>query len=395
MKKFMMGLTVLFLILSVFPESSSAAPKELVVGCNFLLSGPSASIGLAMQRSVDIATDLINQKGFTVRGEKYLLKPVYFDSKYIPAESVSNLEKMIAQGIKFVHSTGSGASVPLVEKTAAAKVFQMSYASGSDHLTSPKYPLSFRSVPCNETAFAMYPWLVKDFPKIKTVAHINPSDEAGFTESETRLKCAKNVGYKNVANEFYKRGATDYYPVATKVAAAKPDLIDFGGTIGRDQALAVKALRELGFKGPVTLGYSDPISFVNIAGVEAAEDAILFNTLVEPVTPEAKKAYDLYLKKHGPPFLNNYYEAWDPTFMLVEAVKKADSIDPVKVAEALRTIRWQSVFGEMYIGMEALYGLKSVFCHPVPMAIIKKGKPVHLTMAPWPDDALVAKLNAK
>ena len=274
MKRFAVGFMGLFLLLGIFVGLSQAAPKELVVGCNFLLSGPSASIGLAMQRSVDIATELINQKGFTVGGEKCVLKPVYFDSKYIPAESVSNLEKMLAQGIKFVHSTGSGASVPLVEKTTAAKVFQMSYASGSDHLTSPKYPLSFRSVPCNETAFAMYPWLAKDFPKIKNVAHINPSDEAGFTESETRLKCAKNVGYKNVANEFYKRGAMDYYPVATKVAAAKPDLIDFGGTIGRDQALAVKALRELGFKGPVTLGYSDPVSFVNIAGVEAAEDAI-------------------------------------------------------------------------------------------------------------------------
>jgi len=395
MKRFTVGLMGLFLFFLVSPGISQAAPKELVLGCNFILSGPAASLGLGMQRSVDHATELINPKGFMVGGEQYILKPAYFDSKYVPAESVSNLEKMLAQGIKFVYSTGSGVSVPIVEKTNAAKVFQMSYASGSNHLTSAKYPLSFRAVPCNETAFSMYPWLVKDYPQIKKVAHINPSDEAGFTESETRLACARNVGYQNISTEFYKRGATDYYPVATKVAATKPDFIDFGGTIGRDQALCVKALRELGYKGMVGIGYSDPVAFVQIAGAEAAEGVILFNTITEPTNPKQRELYDWYLKKYGPPFLTAVYDAWDPVFMLVEAVKKANSVDPVKVAEALRTVRWPSVFGEMYVGLKALYGIDSTFSRPIPMGIIKNGKPVHLATAPWPSDELVNKLLAK
>jgi branched-chain amino acid transport system substrate-binding protein len=395
MKKFTVGLMGLFLFFLVSLGISQAAPKELVLGCNFILSGPAASLGLGMQRTADHAAELINPKGFMVGGEKYVLKPVYFDSKYVPAESVSNVEKMLVEGIKFIYSSGSGVSVPIVEKTAAAKIFQMSYASGSDHLTSPKYPLSFRSTPCNETAFAMYPWLGKAYPQIKRVAHINPSDEAGFTESETRLACARNVGYQNVSTEFYKRGATDYYPVATKVVATKPDFIDFGGTIGRDQALCVKALRELGYKGMVAIGYSDPVAFVQIAGAEAAEGAILFNTITEPTNPKQRELYDWYLKKYGPPFLTVVYDTWDPVFMLVEAVKKANSVDPVKVAEALRTVRWSSVFGEMYIGLKALYGIDSTFSRPVPMGIIKSGKPVHLTTVPWPSDELVKKLIAK
>ena len=89
------------------------------------------------------------------------------------------------------------------------------------------------------------------------------------------------------------------------------------------------------------------------------------------------------------------HDAWDPVFMLVEAVKKANSVDPVKVAEALRTVRWPSVFGEMYVGLKALYGIDSTFSRPVPMGIIKNGKPVHLTTAPWPSDELVKKLVAK
>jgi branched-chain amino acid transport system substrate-binding protein len=395
MKKFTIRLSILVLAISVSMGIAQAAPKELVVGNNNPFSGPAASSGLASQRALDRAAELINEKGFVVQGEKYILKFVHYDSKYIPAESVANLEKMMVQGIRFLYSGGSGASVPLVEKTTAAKMLQLTFGSGSDHLTSPKYPYSIRTIPCNESAFAMYPWLVKDFPQVKTVAHINPSDEAGFTESETRLKCAKNMGLKNVANEFYKRGATDYYPVATKVAAAKPDFIDFGGTIGRDQALCIKALRELGYKGPLGIGYSDPAAVVKIAGPEAAEGAILFNTITSPTNPKQKEIESWYLNKYGPPVLTIVYDTWDVPFMLVEAVKKANSVDPVKVAEAFRTVRWASIFGEMFVGMEALYGIKCTFCRPVPMGIIKNGKATHLATVPWPSDEMVNKLNAQ
>ena len=394
MKKLMITLAGLFLVFSAFLGTSQAAPKELVVGCNFFLSGPAAGVGIGMQRGGDHAAEVINEKGFIVQGEKYILKLVYYDSKYVPAESMLNLEKMLSQGIKFIFSMGSGVSVPLVEKTTAAKVLQISACSGSHHLTNPKYPYSFRVVPCNEAAFAMYPWLVKEYSQIKNIAHINPSDEAGFTESETRIKCAKNVGFKNVANEYFKRGATDFYPVATRVIATKPDLIDLGGTAGREQGLITKALREVGYKSMIAVSYSDPGPFVQVAGSDGAEGVILPNTITEPTNPIQRELHDWYVKKFGPPVIGIFYENWDPLFMLVEAVKKANSLEPVKVAEALRTVRWNSVFGEMYVGLESLYGHKCNFCRPIPIGIIKNGKPTHLVTAPWPSDEEIRKLNA-
>jgi branched-chain amino acid transport system substrate-binding protein len=394
MKKLMISLVGVFLLFSVFLGISQGAPKEFVVGCNFALSGPAAGLGIGMVRAIDRILEVVNQEGFVVQGEKYILKPVYFDSKYVPAEAVLNLEKMLSQNIKFVYSMGSGTSVPLVEKTTAAKVLQMNSCSGSYHLTNTKYPYSFRSVPTTEGAFALYPWLVKAYPQIKNVAHVNPSDDAGFTEAETRVKCAKNVGLKNVANENFKRGATDYYPLATKVVSAKPDLIDLGGTVGRDQGLCVKALRELGYKGMIAATYSDPGPFIQLAGSEAAEGVLLPNTVTEPQNPRQKELEDWYVKKFGPPVLGIFYDNCDPLFLLIEAVKKANSLDPVKVAETLRAVRWNSLFGEMYVGGEALYGLKSLFCRPIPMGIIKNGKPAHLTTVPWPSDEMLRKLNA-
>ncbi len=395
MKKATFSLIGFVLVLFVFFGTAYPAPKELVVGGNFPLSGPAATLGIAAQRAVDHAAEVINQKGFTVGGEQYVIKPVLFDSKYVPAESLSNLEKMLAQGIKFIMSTGALTSVPLVEKTTESKVLQMTVASGSTHLTSPKYPLSFRAAFCDEAAFALYPWLAKDYKQIKTMALLDPSDETGFVEADTRARVAKNVGFKVVSNEFFKRGSTDYYPMATRLLAAKPDLIDLGGTAGRDQGLAVKALRELGYKGLIVASYVDPAALAEIAGKDAAEGVILNNSLTEPTNPRAKEVGDWYEKKYGDKAPGVFYDQYDPLFMLVEAVKKANSVDPVKVAEALRTIRMPSVFGDMYVDLESVYGLKSNFCRPVPMGIMKNGKPTHLFNAPWPSDAQIAKLNAK
>jgi len=393
MKKLISSLAGFFLVFVAFLGISQAAPKEFEVGCNFMLSGPAAFIGIATKQAVDHAAEVINKEGFIVQGEKYTVKPVYYDSKYIPAEAVLNLEKMLTGGIKFVFSQGSGVTVPLVEKTTAAKVFMMASCSGSHHLTSPKYPYSFRSLPCNEAAFAMYPWMVKAYPQIKNVAHVNPSDEAGYTESETRVKSAKNVGFKNVINEYFKRGATDFYPVATRIVASNPDFIDFGGTAGRDQGLLAKALRESGYKGIIAISYSDPGALIKVVG-SGAEGVLLPNTVAEPQDPKQQELHDWYVKKYGPPVPGILYEMWDPLFVLVEAVKKANSFDPVKVAEAFRTVRWNSVFGPLYVGMESLYGLKSTFCRPIPMGIVKSGELKHLATLPWPSDEEIRKLNA-
>ena len=78
---------------------------------------------------------------------------------------------------------------------------------------------------------------------------------------------------------------------------------------------------------------------------------------------------------------------------LVEAVKKANSVDPLKVAEALRTVRWDSLFGEMYVGLESVYGIKCSVCRPIPIGIVKQGKATHVITVPWPSDEEIQKLN--
>jgi branched-chain amino acid transport system substrate-binding protein len=365
-------------------RTARAADKQLVLGCSIPLSGPAAPTGITTQRTIDHALEVINAKGIMIGPDRYTIVAQYYDNKYVPAEAVTVVEKMLADGVRYIYSSGSGNSVPVVEKTTALKCIQLSGASGKDHLTNPKYPYSFRVQPCNETAYAVYPWLKAAYPQVKRIANLGPSDEAGFTETADRRMLAAKYGYTSGANEFFKRGALDFYPVATRLAGDNPDLIDFGGTIGRDQGLAVKALRELGYKGYILLGYSDAKSFVEIAGPDAAEGTLLFDTLAAPQNDAQRQFQDWWLKKYGPPMPSFAYLMWDWPFILAQAIEQAQSVDTTKVAETLRTTVYHGIFGQERFGMEAVYGLPSSLTRDIPMSVIKNGEPASLEVITWP-----------
>jgi branched-chain amino acid transport system substrate-binding protein len=379
-----MALTAGGLTTALGARHAFAADKEIMVGVSIPLTGPGAATGITTQRTLEHGIEVVNATGIDIGGDRYVLRIAFYDNKYVPAEAVTVVEKLLADNVRFLISLGSGNSVPVVAKTTAVKALQLSYASGKDHLTSPQFPLSFRVAPTNETAWAVYPWLKATYKDVKNVGHMNPSDEAGFTESEDRRMIAEKNGFKNTANEFFKRGSADFYPVATRLAAANPDLIDFGGSIGRDQALGCKALRELGYKGMIMLGYSDVKSFIEVATPDAAEGALLFDTLVDPQNKAQQDLQDWWLKKYGPPFPSFAYTVWDAPLVLADGIRKAQSVDPVKIAEAMRGMSWDGLYGKAAFGMKSVYGIDTTITRPIPMARIQGGKPVQLTMVPWP-----------
>ena len=358
--------------------------KEITIGVSIPLTGPGAATGITTQRTLEHGVELINADGIQIGPDRYTLKLAFYDNKYVPAEAVTIVEKVLADGVRFLISLGSGNSVPVVAKTTAVNALQLSYASGKGHLTAPEFPLSFRVAPTNETAYAVYPWLRTEYKDVQKVGHMNPSDEAGFTESEDRRMIAEKNGFSNVANEYFKRGSTDFYPVATRLVGANPDLIDFGGTIGRDQSLGCKALRELGYKGRIMIGYSDAKSFVEVAGADAAEGTLLFDTLVDPQNAQQKELQEWWLKKYGPPFPTFAFSVWDTPFILAMGMKKAQSADPVKIAEALRGAHWEGLYGPEAFGMKSIYGIDTTITRAIPMAVIKGGKPTQLAVVTWP-----------
>jgi len=65
-------------------------------------------------------------------------------------------------------------------------------------------------------------------------------------------------------------------------------------------------------------------------------------------------------------------------------MRKAQSADPVAVAKAMTGMEWDGLYGKARFGMKSIYGIDTTITRPLPMAIVKGGKPVHLDFVSWP-----------
>ena len=100
--------------------------KEIAIGVSIPLTGPGAATGITTQRTLEHGLELINAEGIQIGPDRYTLKLAFYDNKYVPAEAVTIVEKLLADGTRFLISLGSGNSVPVVAKTTAVKALQMS-----------------------------------------------------------------------------------------------------------------------------------------------------------------------------------------------------------------------------------------------------------------------------
>jgi branched-chain amino acid transport system substrate-binding protein len=380
------GIFSVLLLVGIFilPLPTFAAEKLLKIGAIFPLSGKAAVWGQAAQKAITIVEKEINGRGgLSVGGEKYKLEIVWEDDKFNAASGRMAAEKLINRdGVKFLLAGQSSAVILALQPITEPKKILTFVNSFAKEVLAADKPYSFRMVlTSNEILPAMYPWLIKTYPKVKTVAFIEPNDASGWSVEKDCRRNADMVHLKIVFSQYYERGTSDFYPLLNKLLLTNPDVIDFTGAPPGDQALIVKQARELGYKGKTFSGTTmDPVQFCKIAGIQNAEGHIS-NThdLLGAFNTEAQKKYvDAYVALYGKPF-----DPVTPKYTLyldimAQAIEKAGSLDPTKVKEILeKTEEWNSIYGKAHFAGKEYYGIKHQIVTPVYISEIINGKLVN------------------
>ena len=120
-----------------------AADKTVILGCSVPLSGPAASVGITTQRTVKHAVEVINAKGIQIGEDRYTLTTQFYDNKYVPAEAVTIVEKLLADGTRFLILQGQAIPCRWSRKPPPSKCCRCPRVRKS-HLTAPEFPCSFR-----------------------------------------------------------------------------------------------------------------------------------------------------------------------------------------------------------------------------------------------------------
>ena len=288
--------------------------------------------------------------------------------------------------MKFIGVLGGGVTPACQAITEPNKVMSIAMAYGGKSLTNPDNPFTFRGMPESiEGNAAAYPYVLKKHPGIKRVALINPDDDVGWAGSEDSRFVAKKNGLKVVANIFFNRSTKDFYPIATKLISAKPDMIDSSTSPTGSWALLGKALREQGYKGILYQGCPQDVGvIVKTMGCDAAEGMYLSLTVAEAITPAQKEVAKAYIAKWGKPFKPQVLDYYHVLFFLTEAISKAGTFDTTAVAKAMEDLEFESTWGKSGFGGREHYGIKRQVVWPFALSEIVdcKGKVVAINEPP-------------
>jgi branched-chain amino acid transport system substrate-binding protein len=363
----------------------SGAADVIKFGISTPLSGPAAPWGIPHKNATELIFDEVNaQGGLDVGGKKYKLEVIAYDHKYVIAEGVATVNRLIAKdGVKYISILGGAVAKANEEaiNESGSLGLTLAYAEG---LVSPKNSLTFQCFPAPPETTTFWKWIKEKHPQIKRIASIAPNDDTGWWSVKVETTYVQKLGYDVVAKEYFERVMTDFNPILLRLLAQKPDAISVMASPAGSVGLIVKQARELGFKGRfVALHQIDSSVVANIAGRENTEGMWVHGYVQTPLPDKLKSWQQRYTKKFVE-WNATSIDFTNPAFAFVAAVRKAQSLDPKKIGEAMRTVEFDNLWGKAHFGGKDYYGIGQQIIYPMPFSEVRDGVANLLLQLPPP-----------
>jgi branched-chain amino acid transport system substrate-binding protein len=381
-KQTMKTLVIVIAVLSIFlPANLLAASNDTFrLGVLLPLSGGGAPWGIATLRSFELMADKINTEGgVRVGGKSYQIELVKADTKTNFDNALAQANRLIFdQKIKYIMGPIiSGCVLAILPVTEKNKVMVMSLAYSPKVLGADK-KYSFRLYAAgNERIPALFDYLKKNHPEVKTIGLIGPNDETGWGNSKFAKKSAEEFGFKVTFEDFVQRGTTDYFPILTKLMTKNPDALIIHSIPPGSTALLIQQKFQLGYKGLVlSPSHFDYKMLKAKAGAEAVEGFIYQTPDISSIdTPpgmlELVKNYEKkYKEDFDPVSIAGYCMIW----VLKMAIEKANTFDTTAVAKAMENLEGDYPYGKFSMGGLKSYGAKHQIVEPIFFSQIKDGK---------------------
>jgi len=338
---FLLGISVLVLALGAASLGVMAAPP-VVIGLQAPITGSSAIEGEMAKQSVEIAAQMINEKGGILDGR--MIEIMVVDDVCQPKESALAAIKLVSKGVTAViQSYGSSVTQPASDIYEKYQKVNIAYGATVTGLTERGLKYFFRTCGRTDTQGAFFADEVLPLFNAKKVAimHDNLSFSLGLAEdTKTALKAKMDAGeVELVYFDAITPGESDYTVPLTKLRETNPDIFYFTGYFP-EAGLIIRQARDIGITA-VFVGGDAAINedFINIAGLEYAAGCYQTQeALIEYFTnPEAMAFKEVYKAKYNtlPSSPWSVYAA-DALCVLAEAIDKSGSTDSDVIADYLK-----------------------------------------------------------
>lgn len=342
--------TVLFVLAAVFTfgfsaNKSFAAQSTIKVGVVYSMTGPVASFGQSAWDGLQVAKEIMP----TALGKKIDL--ILVDDQGDKVQAANAVNKLVYDNkvdaiIGPLISGNVMSATPIVEK---AKIPLITPTGTNPLLTQGK---NFISRACFIDPFqgkvaAIY--AVKNLHAKTAAIVIDSAQDYSVGLAKFFEENFKKLGGKIVAKTFIQTGESNFSAQIAALKPANPQII-YMPCYYQEIALFARQAREFGLKQTILAGDgAAEAALIKVGG--AAVNGLTFTTGFAPEaikTPLGKKFEQAYIAKYKKLPDNFAALSADAYFMLVNAIDRAKSDNPVKINTALReTKNFQGVTGNI------------------------------------------------
>jgi branched-chain amino acid transport system substrate-binding protein len=334
-------------IVAALSAGPLAAQTVVKIGHVGPLTGSIAHLGKDNENGARMAVDEINAAGgVDAGGTKVKLELVAEDDKADPKEGTLAAQKLVDAGVvAVVGHLNSGTSIPASKIYSDASITQISPSATNPRYTEQGFKTTFRVVANDNQQGAVLANYAATEMKAKTIAIIDDRTAYGQGLADVVERVAKEKGLKIVAREFTNDKATDFNAILTKVRAAKPDVVMYGGMDATAGPMA-KQMKQLGIKAPLLAGdgVCSP-EFIKLAGDAAG---VLTCSMAGEAVEKLAKGAD-FTAKYKAKFNQDVQVyspySYDAVYVIADAIKRAGKADRAAITAAMPATNYAGVTG--------------------------------------------------
>lgn len=329
----------------------SAALADQVVKIGFAgpLTGPISHVGKDEQFGAQLALDDANAKGLTIGGQKVHFELMAEDDQADPRTATTVAQRLVDAGVMGVvgHVT-SGAAIPASRIYEQAGVPSVTPSSTTPKLTRQGFKTTYRVIANDLQQGAAMAGFALDVLKAQRIAVIDDRTAYGQGLADALVDSLKARGVKPVGREFTNDKATDFAAILTKLKAAKPDAIFYGGMDAQGAPL-LRQMKQLGIAARYLGG--DGVctaEMLKLAGAAMSSEVYCTQAGIPmDKMPSGKAFNERFAKRFKTPVQLYAPYSYDAASALIEAMKLANSVEPAKYLPQLAKVSFKGVTGNI------------------------------------------------
>jgi len=309
------------------------------------LSGSIRHLGKDDENGVALAIDHANQKKLKIGDKTVTFKLMSEDDRADRRTGVRVAQNFVdAKVAAVIGHLNSGVSIPASDIYSKAGIPMITGSATNPAVTERGLKTVFRTIARDDQQGPAIAAFIAKSLKAQKVAIVDDQTAYGEGVSNELEKSLRAAGVTVVARESISDRQTNFRPILTKLKALQPDVVFHGGMDSTGGPM-LKQARDLGIKA--TFAFGDGActdEMATIAGIAA--EGLICSQAGLPAAAASKEFQDSFKGKYGE--IKQYAPYfYDGAMAVVEAMKKANSVDPAKFTPEIFNASFQGATGKV------------------------------------------------